>query len=75
MFRGNRQDHAFYAKKAGGAAVSTASPQALWQVVCGLGGPERYYTLNLDVYKRQVQTCNSTRAELDLAQQTAALPQ
>jgi hypothetical protein len=46
MFRGNRTDHAFYAKRAGGSALSTASSQALWQVVCGIGGPERYYTLN-----------------------------
>ena len=54
MFRGNRQDHAFYAKKAGGAAVSTASPQALWQVVCGLGGPDRYYTLNFLWWLREL---------------------
>jgi hypothetical protein len=33
MFRGNRLDHAFYAKRAGGSATSSASPQSLWQVV------------------------------------------
>jgi len=54
MFRGNRLDHSFYAKKAGGAALSTASPQALWQVVCGIGGPERYYTLNFLWWLREL---------------------
>lgn len=46
MFRGHRPDHAFYAKRAGGSAVARASAAALWRVVCGLGGPQRYYTLN-----------------------------
>lgn len=54
MFRGNRLDHSFYAKKAGGSALSTASPQALWQVVCGIGGPERYYTLNFLWWLREL---------------------
>jgi uncharacterized protein YbjT (DUF2867 family) len=54
MFRGNRQDHAFYAKRAGGSAISSASPEALWQVVCGIGGPDRYYTLNFLWWLREL---------------------
>lgn len=46
MFRGNRLDHSFYAKRAGGSAVSEAPVQALWQVVQAIGGANRYYTLN-----------------------------
>ncbi len=54
MFRGNRPDHAFYAKRAGAAAVSSASVQSLWQVVCSLGGPDRYYTLNFLWWLREL---------------------
>jgi uncharacterized protein YbjT (DUF2867 family) len=54
MFRGNRLDHAFYAKRAGGSAISSASPEALWQVVCGIGGPDRYYTLNFLWWLREL---------------------
>lgn len=46
LFRGNRPDYAFYAKRAGGSALSTARPEALWQVVTAIGGDNRYYTLN-----------------------------
>jgi uncharacterized protein YbjT (DUF2867 family) len=46
LFRGNRPDYSFYAKRAGGSALSTAQPQALWQVVTAIGGDNRYYTLN-----------------------------
>jgi uncharacterized protein YbjT (DUF2867 family) len=46
MFRGNRLDHAFYAKRAGGAAETAASVPALWRVVSAMGGDNRYYTLN-----------------------------
>lgn len=46
MFRGNRPDYSFYAKRAGASALSTARPEALWQVVTAIGGENRYYTLN-----------------------------
>jgi hypothetical protein len=38
MFRGNRLDHAFYAKRAGGSAISTEPSAALWQVVSAASG-------------------------------------
>jgi uncharacterized protein YbjT (DUF2867 family) len=47
MFRGFRQDHAFYAKHAGGSAVTTASPEAVWRVVCSIGGDNRYFYMNI----------------------------
>lgn len=43
MFRGHRHDHAFYAKKAGGRAVARASPQAVWEVLCTMGGATGYF--------------------------------
>jgi uncharacterized protein YbjT (DUF2867 family) len=46
MFRGFRQDHAFYAKHAGGSAITTASPEAVWRVVCSIGGENRYFYMN-----------------------------
>lgn len=46
MFRGFRQDHAFYGKRAGGSAVTTASPEALWRIVCSIGGANRYFYMN-----------------------------
>jgi uncharacterized protein YbjT (DUF2867 family) len=45
MFRGFRIDNAFYAKRASGSALSTASPAALWHVVTTLGGDNGYYYL------------------------------
>jgi uncharacterized protein YbjT (DUF2867 family) len=47
MFRGYRQDHAFYAKRAGGSAVAAASPEAVWRVVCAIGGDNRYFYMNV----------------------------
>lgn len=46
MYRNYRQDYAFYAKRAGGSAVSGASPEAVWQVVTAIGGRNRYYALD-----------------------------
>ncbi|MEZ5581671.1 MAG: DUF2867 domain-containing protein [Candidatus Competibacteraceae bacterium] len=46
MFRDYRPDYAFYAKKAGGSAVTTASAQAVWDQVAAIGGKNRYYYLN-----------------------------
>jgi uncharacterized protein YbjT (DUF2867 family) len=43
MFRGHRPDHAFYAKRASGHAVSTASPAALWSVLLTMGGDNAYF--------------------------------
>jgi uncharacterized protein YbjT (DUF2867 family) len=43
MFRGFRIDNAFYAKRASGHALASASPQALWQVVSTIGGANGYY--------------------------------
>lgn len=43
MFRGQRPDHAFYAKRASGSAVSTASPAALWSVLLTMGGDNAYF--------------------------------
>ncbi|MEJ2576462.1 MAG: SDR family oxidoreductase [Gammaproteobacteria bacterium] len=44
--RQSRIDYAYYAKRAGGAALSTASLASLWQVVSSIGGNNRYYYLN-----------------------------
>ncbi|NJN47987.1 MAG: SDR family oxidoreductase [Candidatus Competibacteraceae bacterium] len=46
MFRDYRSDYAFYAKKAGGSAVTSASAQAVWDQVAAIGGKNRYYYLN-----------------------------
>ncbi|HEX6944885.1 MAG TPA: DUF2867 domain-containing protein [Casimicrobiaceae bacterium] len=43
MFRGYRHDHAFYAKRAGGSAVARASPEAVWKVLCTMGGDTGYF--------------------------------
>jgi len=43
MFRGFQLDNSFYAKRAGGHAVGSASPAALWKVTTGLGGRNGYY--------------------------------
>ncbi len=41
--RGERHDVAFYAKHASGSALTTASPEAVWQVLCRIGGDTRYF--------------------------------
>lgn len=41
--RGYRREHAFYAKRASGTAVTTASPAQVWAVVSRIGGENRYY--------------------------------
>jgi uncharacterized protein YbjT (DUF2867 family) len=46
MFRDYRPDYAFYAKKAGGTALTSASVQAVWDQVAAIGGKNRYYYLN-----------------------------
>ncbi len=46
MFRGNRSDYSFYARKASGSALSTAGPEAVWQVVTAIGGDNRYFALD-----------------------------
>ncbi|MBA4176307.1 MAG: DUF2867 domain-containing protein [Leptothrix sp. (in: Bacteria)] len=43
MFRGFSIDNAYYAKRAGGAAESAASPEALWRIVSTLGGDSGYF--------------------------------
>jgi uncharacterized protein YbjT (DUF2867 family) len=45
-FRGQRHDHAFYAKKASGSAIAKASPEAVWRVLCAMGGDNGYFYLN-----------------------------
>ena len=44
--RAFRHDHAFYAKRAGGAAETCASPSQVWRVVTAIGGANRYYALD-----------------------------
>jgi len=46
MFRGQRHDHAFYAKKAGGSATTSASPDAVWKVLATMGGDTGYFTMD-----------------------------
>jgi uncharacterized protein YbjT (DUF2867 family)/uncharacterized protein YndB with AHSA1/START domain len=46
MFRGYRQDHAYYAKKAAGSALTAASPEAVWRVINTIGGKTRYFYMN-----------------------------
>jgi uncharacterized protein YbjT (DUF2867 family) len=41
--RGHRREHAFYAKRADGTAVTTASPEDVWAVVKRVGGNNRYF--------------------------------
>ena len=52
--RAYRHDHAFYAKRAGGAAETAAPPAAVWPVVTALGGDNRYYTLNFLWWLREL---------------------
>jgi uncharacterized protein YbjT (DUF2867 family) len=42
-----RGEHAFYAKRAAGSAVTVASPDAAWSVVKRIGGKNRYYGADL----------------------------
>ncbi len=42
MFRGFRLDNAFYAKRASGTAVGSASPSAVWHTVATVGGDNGY---------------------------------
>jgi uncharacterized protein YbjT (DUF2867 family) len=44
--RGRRTEHAYYAKRAGGTARTTATPDAVWRVVSAIGGSNRYYCAN-----------------------------
>jgi uncharacterized protein YbjT (DUF2867 family) len=44
--RKGRADYAYYAKRASGSAISTASPASLWKIVSAIGGDNRYYYLN-----------------------------
>jgi len=46
MFRSHRHDHAFYAKKAGGSATTTAPPEAVWRVLSTMGGDTGYFTMD-----------------------------
>ncbi len=46
-FRGQRADHAFYAKRARGTATARASAAAVWRQVSAIGGENRYYCLGV----------------------------
>jgi len=39
--------YAFYAKQASGSWASTASAEALWRVICGVGGKGDFFALNM----------------------------
>ena len=52
--RAYRHDHAFYAKRAGGAAETAVAPAAVWPVVTAIGGDNRYYTLNFLWWLREL---------------------
>lgn len=52
--RAYRHDHAFYAKRASGAADTAASPAKVWKVVTGIGGTNRYYALNVLWWLREL---------------------
>ena len=45
--RGLRREHAFYAKRASGAAETAVSRDAVWRVVRRIGGKNRYYGADL----------------------------
>jgi uncharacterized protein YbjT (DUF2867 family)/uncharacterized protein YndB with AHSA1/START domain len=47
MYRNYRQDHAYYAKRSSGSALTEASPAEVWRVVTAIGGKNRYYALDL----------------------------
>jgi uncharacterized protein YbjT (DUF2867 family) len=44
--RQQRIDYAYYAKRAGASAETTASPAAVWELVSAIGGDNGYYYLN-----------------------------
>jgi hypothetical protein len=45
VFRNFRQDNAYYAKRASGSALGSATPAALWRVVTSIGGDQGYGAL------------------------------
>lgn len=47
MYRNYRHDYAYYAKRASGQALIHASARAVWAQISSIGGPNRYYYLNL----------------------------
>jgi uncharacterized protein YbjT (DUF2867 family) len=44
--RNRRIDYAYYAKRAGGSAETSASPAAVWELVSAIGGDNGYYYMN-----------------------------
>ncbi len=44
--RNHRIDYAYYAKRAGGAAETSAPPADVWRIVTAIGGETGYYYLN-----------------------------
>ncbi len=44
--RQQRIDYAYYAKRAGGSAETSAPPRAVWALVSGIGGDEGWYYMN-----------------------------
>jgi hypothetical protein len=44
--RGQRHDHAFYAKRAGGTAIGDVPAEAVWEQVARIGGSNGYYYLD-----------------------------
>ncbi|MBK1648055.1 nucleoside-diphosphate sugar epimerase [Rhabdochromatium marinum] len=44
--RNHRIDYAYYAKRAGGSAETSAPPAAVWEIVTAIGGATGYYYLN-----------------------------
>jgi hypothetical protein len=46
MFRDFRLDNAYYAKRASGSAVGSASAAAVWQTVTTIGGDHGYYCVD-----------------------------
>jgi uncharacterized protein YbjT (DUF2867 family) len=52
--RAYRHDHAFYAKRAGGAATTAAAPARVWRVVTAIGGDTGYYALGFLWWLREL---------------------
>ncbi|EAQ97589.1 DUF2867 domain-containing protein [Congregibacter litoralis] len=46
QLRGHRHDNAYYSKHAGSSTITRAKPAALWGLITGLGGPQRYHYMN-----------------------------
>jgi uncharacterized protein YbjT (DUF2867 family) len=44
--RGQRHDHAYYSKRAGGAAIGDVPAEAVWEQVASIGGDNGYYYLD-----------------------------